>query len=125
VPGAAALHTTVSEELPELRVVVLDIVGRRVDLDPGVARRLRDEGAARSGHSTAARDLSLMLDRSLSRGQVLALRRAEAHTLGRLASDLGLTAVAREISSPPGSGASHPGRPHGSRPKNLDRNAGH
>lgn len=98
VLGSAALHTGVPEAAAvELGAVILDIAGRRVDLDPGEATRLRDAAAARAGRSSAARDLSLLLDRALSGRQVLALRRAEAQTLAQLAAAAGLPALTAEI----------------------------
>jgi len=90
------------EVAPERCAVVLDVGGRRVVLEPGEATRLRDAAAACAGRSSPARDLSLLLDRALSHGRVLALRRAEAHILGRLASDVGLTAIAGAIAAIPG-----------------------
>ena len=80
--------------------VILDIGGRRVDLDPDEVVRLRDAAAACAGRSSAARDLSLLLDRALYRPQVLALCRAEAQTLAQLASRVGLLALAGEIAAP-------------------------
>jgi hypothetical protein len=62
--------------------------------------QLRDAAAACAGRSSAARDLSLLLDRGLHRHQVLALRRAEAQTLAQLASRVGLVALAGEIATP-------------------------
>lgn len=100
VLGPAALHTHASEAGAEQLPVVLDIAGRRVKLDPGEAARLRDLAAARAGRSSAARDLSLLLDRGLRRPRVLALRRAEAHTLAQLAGEVGLVALVREITVP-------------------------
>jgi hypothetical protein len=41
-----------------------------------------------------------LLDRALHRRQILALRRAEAHTVAQLANQLGLLALAREITTP-------------------------
>jgi hypothetical protein len=99
VLGSAALHTGASEESPDLHSVVLDIAGRRVELDPNETVQLRDAAAACAGTSSAARDLSLLLDRALCRRRVLAWRRAEAQTLERLASDVGLLLVAREIAA--------------------------
>jgi hypothetical protein len=99
VLGTAALHAGVPGESPDPPLVILDIAGPRVELDPHAAARLRDVAASCAGRSSAARDLSLLLDRALSRGRVLALRRAEAQTLCRLASDVGLLAVARELAA--------------------------
>ena len=97
VLGSAALHTHASEADPGHGPVILDVGGRRVALDPEEAIRIRDAAAACAGRSSAARDLSLLLDRGLRRHQVLALRRAEAQTLARLASGVGLVALSGEI----------------------------
>lgn len=59
-----------------------------------------------------ARDLSLLLDRGLSGRQVIALRRAEAQTLERLAGDLGLEMIADDIAALPGSVAYVPASGH-------------
>jgi hypothetical protein len=100
VLGSAALHTNAPEDSAGQLPVVLDVDGRRVDLDPGEAMQLRDAAAACAGRSSAARDLSLLLDRGLHRRQVLALRRAEAQTLAQLASRVGLLALAGQIATP-------------------------
>jgi hypothetical protein len=94
------LRTDVSGATSGHFPVVLDVAGRRIELDPGEAARLRDAAAARAGRSSAARDLSLLLDRALHRRQILALRRAEAHIVAQLANQLGLLALAREITTP-------------------------
>lgn len=99
VLGSAALHVGASESVPGASPVVLDIVGQRIEVDRGEALRLRDTAATLAGCSSAARDLSLLLDRALHRSRVLALRRTEAHTLARLAGDIGLTALATEITA--------------------------
>lgn len=80
-----------------MRRVVLDIGGRRVDLGPDETVQLRNAAAARAGSSSAARDLSLVLDHALHRPQVLALRRGEAHTLAQIARQVGLAALVLEI----------------------------
>jgi hypothetical protein len=103
VRGSAALHRRDSEGAGALTPVTLDVRGRRVVLDRDQASLIREAAAARSGKSSAARDLSLLLDRGLSGGQVIALRRAEAQTLIRLAGDLGLEMVADEIAAFPAS----------------------
>jgi hypothetical protein len=100
VLGSAALRTNASEEPSGQLPVILDVGGRRVDLASGDAVRLRDAAAACAGRSSAARDLSLLLDRGLHRQQVLALRRAEAQTLAQLASRVGLVVLANEIATP-------------------------
>jgi hypothetical protein len=100
VLGSAALHTHTSEADPRHGPVILDVGGRRVDLDPHEAIQLREAAAACAGRSSAARDLSLLLDRGLHGPQVLALRRAEAQTLAQLASRIGLVALAGAIATP-------------------------
>ena len=100
VLGSAALHTDISEATPGQRPVVVDVAGRRIDLDPGEAIRLRDAAAACAGRSSTARDLSLLLDRALSRHRVIALHRAEAHTLAQLARQEGLSGLVRAIEAP-------------------------
>jgi len=100
VLGSAALHTHASETDIGKLPVLLDVGGRRVDLDPAEAEQLRDAAASCAGRSSAARDLSLLLERGLHRPQVLALRRAEAQTLARLASGIGLLTLASEIATP-------------------------
>jgi hypothetical protein len=97
--GSAALRDGASEKSSEYFSVVLDIAGRRLELESVEAVRLRDAAAARAGRSLAARDLSLLLDRALYRRRVLALRRAEAQTLQQVARDIGLLAVASEIAA--------------------------
>lgn len=98
--GSTALHRHASEGDPGQLPVTLDVGGRRVDLDRDEALRLRDAAAACGGRSSAARDLSLLLDRGLHQPQVLALRRAEAQTLAQLARGIGLVALAGEIATP-------------------------
>jgi hypothetical protein len=99
VLGTAALRAGAPEAAPEYFPVVLDIAGRRVELGADEAVRLRDAAAARADTSSAARDLSLLLDRALHHRRMLALRRAEAQVLRQLASDVGLLALAREIAA--------------------------
>jgi hypothetical protein len=65
----AALHADTSDATAGELPVVLDVAGRRIDLGPGEAVRLRDAAAACAGNSSAARDLSLLLDRALYRPQ--------------------------------------------------------
>lgn len=77
--------------------MVLDLAGRRVELDRTEALRLRAAAAAQAGSSSVARDLSVLLARAVTHGQVLALRRGEAHTLSRLAFGLGLDELAQRL----------------------------
>jgi len=89
--------TNMRRAAPTQRRVVLDIGGRRVDLGPDETVQLRNAAAACAGSSSAARDLSLVLDHALRRPQVLALRRAEARTLAQIARQAGLAALVLEI----------------------------
>jgi hypothetical protein len=100
VLGSAALRVYDSEATPGQHPVALDVAGRRIDLAPGEAMRLRDAAATRAGHSSTARDLALLPDRGLRRQRVIALRRAEAHALAQLAHQIGLPAVVRELEAP-------------------------
>jgi hypothetical protein len=59
-------------------VVRLDLPTGALELDAHVVERLRDAAAEMAGRSSAARDLSLVLDRALTAGGGVALRRAEA-----------------------------------------------
>ena len=93
--SAASFHgpaTTVGAES-----VVLDLAGRRVELSRAEAMRLRAAAAAEAGTSSVARDLSVLLDRVIARGHVLALHRGEAHTLTGVAAGLGLDELARRL----------------------------
>lgn len=112
VRRSAALRRGESEGAGVHAPVTLDVCGRRVLLDRDQAALLRDAAAARSGRSSAARDFSLLLDRGISRGQVIALRRAEAQTLERLAGDLGLEVGTGELADFPGSATSVPAKGH-------------
>lgn len=94
--GSAALHDSVSELA---QPVAVDIAGRRIDLAPADATRLRDAAAACAGTSSVSRDLALLLDRGLQGRRLLALRRSEAQALMRVASDGGLPNVADEIAA--------------------------
>jgi hypothetical protein len=95
VGAAASLRTAGTTRAPVRGGVVLDVAGRRVELTEVEAARLRDAAAGQAGRSSVARDLSLLLHRGLGTGQVLALRRTEAHELARLAASLGLPDISR------------------------------
>ena len=112
VRGSAALRRVESVETAALRAVVFDVCGRQVVLDLDQARLLRDAAAARAGRSSVARDLSSLLDRGLTREQVIALRRGEARALERLADELGLQVVAHQATARSGLAASHPAYRH-------------
>ena len=62
-----------------------------------------DEAAARAGRSSAARDLSLLLQLALDRVRPVALRRAEVETLVVIAVDADLDLIAAKLT--PGTGA--------------------
>ena len=72
-------------------VLRLDLPTGTLELDDRVAERLRDAAAAMAGRSSAARDLSIVLDRALSTGRAVALRRAEHQTLREVAETAGIS----------------------------------
>jgi hypothetical protein len=78
-------------------VVRLDLPDRLLELDEHVVERLRDASAEMAGRSSAARDLSLLLDRALAKGGGVALRRAEVQTLVEVADAAGLSDVRGQI----------------------------
>jgi hypothetical protein len=63
------------------RVIELDICGTAITASSSLVARLRDLAAARAGFSSAQRDLSLLLDRALRTGAIVALQRGEARAL--------------------------------------------
>ena len=63
---------------------MLDIGGRKVRVTETQLELLREAAAAHASSSSVLRDLSLVLDRALRSGQVVALRRAEARALAQL-----------------------------------------
>lgn len=67
------------------------------ELEQAVVKRLRDTAAAMAGHSSAARDLSLVLERALVQGGGVALRRAEVQTLIEVADAAGLSEIRDEL----------------------------
>jgi len=73
------------------------LTGGEVELDPDEVALLRDAAAARAGHSSVARDLSLLLDRALTGEGPLVLRRTELKTLADLAASAGLERVAARL----------------------------
>lgn len=77
-------------------LIRLDLPGRKVELGRVIVLRLRDAAAAQAGRSSAARDLSLLLDRALRQG-TLALRRSELETLVKLARRVGLDRVGDQL----------------------------
>jgi hypothetical protein len=62
-------------------VVRLDRPTGALEIDERVVERLRDAAAEMAGRSSATRDFSLVLERALTAGRVVALRRAEVQTL--------------------------------------------
>ena len=80
--------------------VVLDLATGPVSLSAGEIARLRDEAAARAGRSSAARDLSLLLQLALDRVRPVALRRAELETLVGIAVDADLDLIAAKLTMP-------------------------
>lgn len=82
--------------------IVLDLPGGRLTLDAYEVTRLRDTAAAQAGQSSAARDLSLLLDRALQHGKPVALRRAEVQTLTHVAADAQLDELAARLAAADG-----------------------
>lgn len=77
-------------------MIALDLPSGIVELRDEDAERLRDAAAAQAGRSSAARDLSLLLDRALRRERV-ALRRSELLTLLAVARDCGELELAERL----------------------------
>jgi hypothetical protein len=77
-------------------VIVLDVPGGQVELRREDVARLRDTATAQSGRSSAARDLSLLLDRALTGARVV-LRRAEVKALIDTAAAADLPDVADRV----------------------------
>jgi hypothetical protein len=88
-----------------VRHVIFDLPSGQVSLEAREVELLRDAAAAQAGSSTAARDLSLLLDRALSEPRPVAFRRAEVQTLIEIAASAGLTEVAERL-QPAGDAAS-------------------
>ena len=79
-------------------MIHLDIPAGRVELARETVAEIRTAGAAQAGRSSAARDLSLILDRALRPERTtVALRRAEVQTLTDVASALGLIEVVNAL----------------------------
>jgi hypothetical protein len=62
-------------------MIELDIQGRVIAVSPSAITRLRNLAAARTGGSSAQRDLSLLLDRALGAHTTVVLQRGEARAL--------------------------------------------
>jgi hypothetical protein len=69
-----------------------------VELDRDDVAALRDAAAAVAGQSSAARDLSLVLDRALMQAEPVALRRVELRTLAQIAARTNLGEIVRLLS---------------------------
>jgi hypothetical protein len=78
-------------------VISLDLPGGRTELRREDVSVLRDAAATQAGHSSAARDLSLLLDRALERNSSVALRRAELQALIEVAHSVALDDVAAQL----------------------------
>jgi hypothetical protein len=89
-------HAPVSEP----RRLVFDLAGERIEVPAADARRLQAAAVRRAGASTRSRDIGLLLDRGLRTGGVVALRRAEAATLERLALEADLGGLAERLAAP-------------------------
>jgi hypothetical protein len=69
-----------------LRPIELDLFGRRLALSPALAAALRAAAVRAAPRSSAARDLSHLLERSIEEpDRVVALQRSEARELLKLA----------------------------------------
>ena len=79
--------------------LVLDVSGRRIEVSEEAALRLREAASLEAGRSSVARDLSLLLERALTGGNTLALRRVEAHTLTQLAERLDMGELVARLSA--------------------------
>jgi hypothetical protein len=72
-------------------MVRMNLPSGTLELDEAVVEQLRAAAAEMAGRSTAARDLSLVLDRALLSSRTVALRRAEVQTLIEVADSASLT----------------------------------
>jgi hypothetical protein len=91
--------------------IKIDVCGETAQVPLPLAAELRDAGAADAARSSVRRDLSLLLERALSTGTTLALRRSEARELVALLCEQPATADRTQllkslITSP--SGSRHP-----------------
>ncbi|MDE3131335.1 MAG: hypothetical protein KGL16_09290 [Acidobacteriota bacterium] len=77
--------------------IALELPSGRVELEAEEVIKLRDAAAAQAGHSSAARDLSLLLDRALVQRHPVALRRGELQTLLAVAEKAALTQSASKL----------------------------
>ncbi len=80
-------------------MIALDLPAGAVELRNEDVARLREAAAAQAGRSTAARDLSLLLERALHGGRV-ALRHGELQTLIAVAQQSGQADLAQRLQDP-------------------------
>lgn len=88
--------------------ISLDLPTRRIELEADQVAQLRDAAAARAGRSSAARDLSLLLDRALQQDKPIALRSAEVRTLIHIATDAELDEIIAKVTGAKGGGTLRP-----------------
>lgn len=81
-------------------MVRLDLPTGALELNEHLVEQLRDAAAEMAGRSSAARDLSLVLDRVLARGGSVALRRAEVQTLIDVAEAAGISEIELGLNAP-------------------------
>jgi hypothetical protein len=65
-------------------MIEFDLNGRKLALDDGVVRELRERALARAGSSTTLNDLAVILARALAERRPVTLRRAESRAFQRL-----------------------------------------
>jgi hypothetical protein len=80
-----------------VRHVIFDLPSGQISFDAHQVELLRDAAAAQAGSSTAARDLSLLLERALHDPRPVAFRRAELHALIETATSASLIEVAQRL----------------------------
>lgn len=66
----------------------LDVNGQVVELTREQAEELRDASALAAASSSVLRDISLLLDRAITSGRMIALQRQEVRPLARLLANL-------------------------------------
>jgi hypothetical protein len=67
-----------------LRMIEFDLNGRKLALEDGVVRELRERALACAGSSSTLNDLAVILARALAEQKVVTLRRAESREFERL-----------------------------------------
>ena len=80
-----------------MRYVIFDLPSGQVSFEAREVELLRDAAASQAGSSTAARDLSLLLERALHDPRTVAFRRAELHTLVEIAASADLGEIAERL----------------------------